>query len=160
MFDSVNVTRNERAYNHSPPDDSRSKSWILYSQILQARVCDTVFLAPRSLIDSALDRRSLRSELESRRGHIWKVSHLWVRFITFEGSSAYLAYHVHKSGRKTSIIIITIIYPVNQTLWRWWARLQYKLRSPILLGNTSTADYSCSEDSKTHSTPTKEHSHC
>jgi len=31
------------------------------------------------------------------------------RFITFGGRSAQLAYHVEKSGRKTSIIIIIII---------------------------------------------------
>jgi len=40
---------------------------------------------------------------------IWRVFHLWVRFITFGGRSAHLADHVHKSGRKTLIIIIIII---------------------------------------------------
>ena len=47
---------------------------------------------------------------ESRRGHIWRLFHLWLRFITVGGRSAHLAYHVHKSGRKTSIIIIILIY--------------------------------------------------
>jgi len=37
----------------------------------------------------------------------------WVQlFITFGGRSAHLAYHVHESGRKTSIIIIIIIIVV------------------------------------------------
>ena len=42
---------------------------------------------------------------------IWRLFHLWLRFITFGGRPAHLAYRVHKSGRKTSIItiIITII---------------------------------------------------
>ena len=56
-----------------------------------------------------LDHRSLPLVLESRRGHIWRVFHLWFRFINFGGRSAHLAYHVHKIGRKTSIIIIIII---------------------------------------------------
>ena len=55
---------------------------------------------------SMLDHRSLLPMFESWRGYIWRVFHLWLCFITFGGSSAHLAYHVHKSGRKTSIIII------------------------------------------------------
>ena len=39
-------------------------------------------------------------------GHIWRLFHLWLCFITFGGRLAHLAYHVHKSGRKTLIIII------------------------------------------------------
>jgi hypothetical protein len=35
-----------------------------------------------------------------------------IRFITLGGRSAHLAYHVYKSGRKTSIIIIR--YTLNQ----------------------------------------------
>jgi len=54
---------------------------------------------------SVLDHRSLPPMLESRRGHIWRLFHLRLRFITFGGRSAHLAYYVHKSGRKTSIII-------------------------------------------------------
>jgi len=50
---------------------------------------------------SVFDHRSL-----NRRGHIWRLFHLWLRFITFGGRSAHLAYHVHKSGRKTSMINI------------------------------------------------------
>jgi len=60
----------------------------------------------RVLVGSALDHRSLPPEFESRGRHIWRVFHLWLRFITFGGRSAHLAYHVHKSSRKTSIIII------------------------------------------------------
>ena len=58
---------------------------------------------------SVLDHRSLLSVFESRRRHIWRWFHLWLRFISFGGHSAHLAYHVPKSGRNTSIIIITII---------------------------------------------------
>jgi len=57
----------------------------------------------RDLVGSALDHRSLPSEFESLRRDIWRVFHLWLRFITFGGRSAHLAYHVRKSGRKTSI---------------------------------------------------------
>ena len=54
----------------------------------------------RGPVGSALDHRSLPPEFESRRGQIWRVFHLSLRFITFGGRSAHLAYHVHKSGRK------------------------------------------------------------
>ena len=38
---------------------------------------------------------------------VWgRVFHFSLRFITFGSRSAHLAYHVHKSGPKTSIIII------------------------------------------------------
>ena len=57
---------------------------------------------------SVSDHRSLPPVFESRRGHIWRLLHLWLRFITFGGRSAHLAYHVRKSGRKKSIIIIII----------------------------------------------------
>jgi len=57
---------------------------------------------------SVLDDRSLPPRFESRRGHIWKLFHLWLRFITFGGRSVHLAYHVHKSGRKTLIIILNL----------------------------------------------------
>ena len=52
---------------------------------------------------SALDHKSLPPEFESRRGNIWRVFHLWLRFITFGARSVYLACHMHKSGRKTLI---------------------------------------------------------
>ena len=52
---------------------------------------------------SVLDHISLPTVFESRRGNIWRVFHLWLRFITFGGRSAHLVYHVHKSDRKTSI---------------------------------------------------------
>ena len=42
-------------------------------------------------------------EFKPQCGHIWRVFHLWLCFITFEGRSAHLAYHVHKSGSKTPI---------------------------------------------------------
>ena len=62
---------------------------------------------------SVLDHRSLSPVFESRRGHIWRLFHLWLRFSTFGGRSAHLAYLVHKSGRKTSFIIIIIIFQHN-----------------------------------------------
>ena len=55
---------------------------------------------------SVLDHTSLPPVFESRHGHIWRMFHLWLRFTTFGGRSAHLAYHVHRSGRKTPIIII------------------------------------------------------
>ena len=36
---------------------------------------------------------------------VWRVFHPWFRFITFGGHSAYLAYFVHKCGRKIPINI-------------------------------------------------------
>ena len=53
-----------------------------------------------------LDHRSLPPVFESRRGHIWRLFHLSLHLITFGGRSAHLVYLVHKSGHKTSIIII------------------------------------------------------
>jgi len=44
------------------------------------------------------------------------VFHLGLPFINFGGRSAHLAYHVHQSGRKTSIII-TIILMDGQEDW-------------------------------------------
>ena len=80
----------------------------------------TIFLAHRSS-GSALDHRSLPPVFESRRGHIWRLFRLSLRLITFGGRSAHLAYLVHKSGRKTSIIIIhrtrqiavSVVYTIN-----------------------------------------------
>jgi len=66
--------------------------------------------------NSLLDHRSLPPVFESRHGHIWRVFHLWACFITFEGRSAHLAYHVHKSGRKTSIIVIL---PASISIGDW-----------------------------------------
>jgi len=63
--------------------------------------------APPWSSSSVLDHRSLRG-----RGHIWRLFHLWLRFITFGGRSAHLVYHVHKSGRKTAIkYYLTAILP-------------------------------------------------
>ena len=61
--------------------------------------------APPWSSDSVLDHRSLPPVFESRCGHIWRLFHLWLRFITVGGHSAHLSCHVDKSGRKTSIII-------------------------------------------------------
>ena len=62
------------------------------------------------VVDSALDHISLPTDFDSQRGHIWRMFHLWLNFITFGGRSANLAYNVHKSGRKTLIIIIIILF--------------------------------------------------
>ena len=66
--------------------------------------------APPWSSGSVLDHRSLPPVFESRRGHVWRLFHLWIRFITFGGRSAHLAYLVYKPGRKTLIIIIIIIF--------------------------------------------------
>ena len=65
--------------------------------------------APTWSSSSVLDHRSLPPGFESQRGHIWRLFHLWLRFITVGGRSAHLAYHVHKRRRKIPIIIIIII---------------------------------------------------
>ena len=57
---------------------------------------------------SVLDHRSLPHMFESRHGYIWRLFHLWLRFITFKGHLGHLAYHVHKSGHKTLIIILVV----------------------------------------------------
>jgi len=68
----------------------------------------------RSLTGRALDHISLPPGFESQRWHIWRVFHLWLRFVTFGSRSAHLAYHVYKSGRKTSIIIIKVMNDILQ----------------------------------------------
>ena len=62
--------------------------------------------APPWSCSSVLDHRWLPPVFESRRRHIWRLFRLSLRLITFGGRSAHLAYLVHKSGHKTSIIII------------------------------------------------------
>ena len=64
--------------------------------------------APPWSSGSMLDHRSLPPMFESRRGHIWRLFRLSLRLITFGSHSAHLAYHRHKDGRKTLIIIIII----------------------------------------------------
>ena len=59
---------------------------------------------------SVFGHGSLSPVFESRRGHIWRLFHVWLRLITLGGRSAHLAYHVHKSGRKTPIIIINVSF--------------------------------------------------
>ena len=78
----------------------------MYLQLSNVFLFYQTLSAPPWSSGSVLDHRSLPPGFESRRGHIWRLFHLRLRFITFGGRSAHLAYHVHKSGRKTSIIII------------------------------------------------------
>ena len=74
-------------------------TWVV---ILMVPLMSMFFSSPWSS-GSVLDHRSLPPVFESRRGDIWRLFHLWLRFVTFGSRSAHLAYHVHKSGRKTSI---------------------------------------------------------
>ena len=69
-----------------------------------------LWVAPPWSSCSVLDHISLAPVFESRRGHIWRSFHLWLRYITFGGRSAHLAYHVHKSGCRTPIIIKFIVF--------------------------------------------------
>ena len=62
---------------------------------------------------SVLDYRSLPPVFKSQRGHILRLFCLSLRLITFGGRSPHLAYLVHKSGRKTSIIIIVSNTNIN-----------------------------------------------
>ena len=91
---------------------------ILYSDPNFGRLC--------CLVDSALDHISLPPGFESRRGHTWKVFHLWFRFITFGCRSAHLAYLVQKSARKTSIIIIIIII----IRYKFWTDGKHTIKIP------------------------------
>ena len=78
--------------------------------------------APPWSSGSVLVHRSLPFVFESRLGHIWRLFRLSLRLITFGSRSAHLAYHVHKSGRKTSIIII--IYHHRQLMEKYTQKLQ------------------------------------
>ena len=81
--------------------------------LLSCTMTSTImYRAPPWSSGSVLDHRSLPPVFESRRGHIWRLFRLLLRLIIFGGRSAQLAYLMHKSGRKTSIIII------YQHVWR------------------------------------------
>jgi len=82
--------------------------WIWYMFCL---IIYQLNVAPPWSNGNVLDHRSLPPVFEFQHGHIWRLFHLWLRLITFRGRSAHLAYHVHKSGHETSIIII--IYQLN-----------------------------------------------
>jgi hypothetical protein len=56
------------------------------------------------LVGCSLEHRSLPAEFEYWCGHSWRVFHLGLSF-RIGCRSAHLAYLVHQSGRKTSIII-------------------------------------------------------
>ena len=88
--------------------DSYGSFWILKGVVTVVslwRIPSNTFAgAPPWSSSSVLDHRSLLPVVEYWCGHIWKLSHLWLHFITLRGNSAHLAYHVHKSGRKTSFI--------------------------------------------------------
>ena len=76
--------------------------------------------APLWSSSSVLDHRSLPPVFESQRGHIWRLLCLSLRLITFGSRSAHLAYLMHKSGRKTSIIIINPgVYTLCRFLSGW-----------------------------------------
>jgi len=82
--------------------------------------------APPWSSGSVLDYRSLPPVFKSRHGHIWRLFRLSVRLITFGGRSAHLAYLVHKSGRKTSIIII-IQSDTGRSTRSWCMRIMHFL---------------------------------
>ena len=83
--------------SHSPPNFQHklmfsvdlSLCWLVISTWISMRHL-------RGLTGSALDHRSLPPEFDSQHGHIWRVFHLWLRFITFRGHSAHLPYHVQQ----------------------------------------------------------------
>jgi len=62
-----------------------------------------------------LGHRSLPPVFKSRHGYTWRLFQLWLRFIIFGGCSTHLAYHAHKSGHKTSIIIIIMNQSIVKT---------------------------------------------
>jgi len=55
------------------------------------------------------------------RGHIWRLFRLLLHFISCGGRSAHLAYHVHKSGCETAIIVIMfIVYDLSCAKDCWY----------------------------------------
>ena len=73
---------------------------ILITSQRQCDYCSYFMGCLCGLVGSVLDHRSLPPEFESRCGHICRVFHIWLRFITFGGHLAHLAYHVHKVAVK------------------------------------------------------------
>ena len=88
----------------------------VYLMLFPVTVYITVYRAPHWSSGSVQDNRSLPPVFESRCGHIWRLFHIWLRFITFGGRSAHLVYDIHKGRRKTSIIIIIIIILLYRVL--------------------------------------------
>ena len=77
---------------------------------------------------------------------MWKVFHFLLLFITFGGHSAHLVYLVHKSGRKTSIIITIIITIItNFSGWKIPASscIQPFPRLCIFLATLPVTSYEC-----------------
>ena len=119
----------------SRPPPTYRHIWVVPRRhSLALRVLDVKANIPlywlRGLTGSSLDHRSLPPEFESRSGHIWRLFHLWLCFITFGGRSAHLAYHMHKSGRKTSIINIyshRLISTCQKVSILWFSTLKYLL---------------------------------
>ena len=52
---------------------------------------------------------SLASGFKPRLGYIRRIFHLSLRLITIGGSSAHLAYFVHKNGRKTATFTFSFL---------------------------------------------------
>ena len=89
-----------KCFNERKPSD------LIYLPVFQNWVIENLLGGPPWSSGSVLDYRSLPPMFESQCGHIWRMFHLWLCFITFGGRSAHLAYHVHKNSCKTPIIII------------------------------------------------------
>ena len=81
---------------------------------------------------SVLGHRSLPPGFESRYGFTWRLFHLWFRFIIFGCPSAHLAYHLHKSGRKTPTIIIIIIISIMRRASRSISLIKSDISSDLL----------------------------
>jgi len=98
--------------------------WVgLWSNPLSMYV--RTYIIPPNLYSKRIGPQiTIPPKFEPRRGHIWRMFHIWLHFITFGGRSADLTYHVHKSGLKTLIIImITKSYfhschKKNHSMWK------------------------------------------
>ena len=121
--------------NQALPQSFNLSRLILHkdTQPIQIRV-------PPWFSGSVLDHRSLPPVFESWRGHIWRLFHLWLRFITFGGRSAHLAYHVHKNGCKTPIIIIhqSKSHKSQNNFIVWWLDTCKKSKSHAQVQATNT----------------------
>ena len=77
---------------HEKPDITEPKAKVSQSIIFSCY--ESSFLPFFSMVlcltGSTVDHRSLPPEFKSQCGHVWRVFHLWLRFITFGDHSAHL----------------------------------------------------------------------
>jgi len=99
------------------------------------------------LTGSVLDHRSLPPEFESRRGHIWRVFHLWPCLITFGGRSVHSAYHVLLTNQSLMMLSlpsfnVTKIWHISVRIWALVGLICFHLAPiPFILGAFTSQCY-------------------